>query len=102
MFQLLILALAATSLVSGQEWTNISGGLKHISGMQFYLSGSLFTYIWGVNSDDNIYLFQRPCIGNWVQIDDDSSQVDIDDCYVWGVNSNDDIFKRPIDGSGRW
>ena len=95
MLQLVILALAATSFVSGQEWTQIPGGLKHISGS--------ISYVWGVNSGKHVYFCQRPCNGrNWKHTPGSLVQLDVDDHEVWGVNAHDGIFMRPIDASCDW
>ena len=59
-------------------------------------------YIWGVNSSNHIHICNRPCTGNWRNIDGLLKQLDVNDYEIWGVNHNDHIYKRPVDGSGAW
>ena len=76
-------------------WNQITGGLKHIS--------AATSYVWGVNSADQIFICTKPCTGsNWVHIPGYLVQLDVDNYEVWGVNSANTIYKRPIDGSGAW
>ena len=83
--------------VHAQNWVQIPGGLKHISGS--------VNYVWGVNSADEISVYimcPNPCTGQWVRIDGALTQVDAGYYEVWGVTSNDDIFRRKVDGSSSW
>lgn len=89
---LLLISASFTVLVSGQGWTQIPRGLTHVS--------SNLNYIWGVDSNDDIFMCQRPCTGGWRQIAGKLVQVDVDDHQVWGVNANGNIYTRPVDGSG--
>ena len=91
---LLFTAIVSSALVSGQGWSQIPEGLVSLSGN--------LNYIWGVNSDDQIFKCQRPCTGSWTRIPGALVQVDVDDQFMWGVNSGDQIFHRPVDGSGGW
>ena len=77
------------------SWTRLPGALKHVSA-----SGN--GYIWGVNSNDDIYKCKKPCNGLWIKVDGKLKQIDGGEAYVYGVNRNDDIYTRPVDGSGRW
>ena len=91
---LLFTAIVSCALVSGQGWSQIPEGL-------ISLSGNL-NYIWGVNSDHQIFMCQRPCTGSWRQIPGGLVQVDVDDQFVWGVSPILEVFYRPVDGSGSW
>ena len=87
--------VACFAAVYGQKWTQIQGALKHVS--------ASVNYIWGVNSDYQIWMCPNPCsAANWTQIPGSLKQVDAGDMEAWGVNSNDDIYKRNVDGSGSW
>ena len=88
-----LMFLLATGAL-GSEWIKIPGSLKHIT--------ASINYLWGVNSNDDIFMCARPCTGGWVQIPGKLKQIDAGDMEVWGVTSNDDIFKRAVDGSGIW
>ena len=86
--------LFMVTLACGHEWTEISGGLKFITGS--------VNYLWGVKSNDQIYRCAQPCSGNWINVPGTLRQVDANDYEVWGTNSANNIFKRSIDGSGNW
>ncbi|RXJ69814.1 hypothetical protein CS022_23640 [Veronia nyctiphanis] len=78
-----------------KAWPRISGKLKHVS------SGKDF--IWGVNSNDNIFMCAKPCKGDgWVKIPGKLMQLDVGEERIYGVNSNNNIYWRPVDGSGGW
>ena len=89
-----LLIICCSCVTFSHQWTEISGGLKHIS--------SSVNYLWGVDSNDKIYRCTRPCTGNWDNIPGLLMQVDVSDIEVWGVNSANHIFKRSIDGAGSW
>ena len=81
-------AFVCVSLVQDQ-WTQVPGGLKHVT--------ASVNYIWGVNNNNHIFICDNPCNGNWRQIPGALKQIDAGDMEVWGVNSVDDIYKRPVD-----
>ena len=82
------------TLAYGHEWTEISGGLKFITGS--------VNYLWGVKSNDATYRCAQPCSGNWVSVHGYLRQVDANDYELWGTNKYNNIFKRSVDGSGNW
>ena len=87
--------MPTTSIKDQQMVLGALGGLKHV-----LASGS--GYIWGVNSNDNIYKCKKPCNGAWVQVSGGLKQIDAGHDYVYGVNSVNYIYARPVDGSGPW
>ena len=89
-----LLIICCSCVTFSHQWTEISGGLKHIS--------SSVNYLWGVDSNDKIYRCTRPCTGNWVNIAGGLMQVDVSDIEVWGVTSANHIYKRSIDAGGSW
>ena len=87
-------ALCCTSLVNAQGWMQIPEGLIQISGN--------INYVWGVDSNNHIFMCERPCTGTWRRIRGSLVQVDVDDQFAWGVNHEDRIFFRNVDGTGDW
>ena len=67
-----------------------------------FLPVEMASYIWGVNSNDNIYKCKKPCSGSWVQVSGRLKQIDGGHAYVYGVNSADNMYVRLVDGSGNW
>jgi hypothetical protein len=77
-------------------WSKINGTLKQISA-----SGK--DYLWGVNTNDNIFKCKKPCNdSNWEQVGGSLTQVTGGDKEVWGVNSSGNIYKMNQDGTGNW
>ena len=89
-----ILLLTFISSILGHQWTEINGSLKDITGSP--------NYLWGVNSNDNIYRCAQPCTGIWVNVPGGLREIDANDYEVWGISSINEIFKRSVDGSGNW
>ena len=59
------------------------------------------SYVWGVNSSDNIYR-KKETDNNWQKINGGLSNVTAsNENYVWGVNSKDDIYvcKKPCNNA---
>jgi hypothetical protein len=77
-------------------WSRIRGQLKQISA-----AGS--DWLWGVNSDDNIYTCKKPCDdSSWIRIPGGLKQIEGGDKEVWGVNSSNNIYKMNQDHSNGW
>jgi hypothetical protein len=90
-------------------WTNVPGGLEKIA-------VSPAGYIWGYNSEFNVYSCKEPCNGNWtmhtpiVQAGDRSfiklTRVLADNTHVYFMRVISDgrrfIAKKAVDGSGEW
>ncbi len=74
---------------------------RNIPGKQKYITTST-SYLWGVNTAEQIFKCDRPCTGSWKHIGGHLSQIDTGDMEVWGVNRYGNIWKRSIDGSGDW
>lgn len=91
--RLLLVVLAVTALVSGEDWTQIPGALVQVA--------TSVAYTWGVDASDRIFMCERPCT-TWRQIPGRLRQVDCDDTHVYGVNADSNVFIRPIDGSDKW
>ena len=94
LFPAMYLMLLVIPAVLADDWTEIPGGLVNI--------GSSVNYLWGVNSNDDIYICTRPCTGSWTHIAGKLVQVDPSDNELWGTNSAQNIFKRSVDASGSW
>jgi hypothetical protein len=61
-------------------------------------------WIWGVNTNQNIYRCKAPCATSaWQQIPGSLKEIDVGKEYVYGTNSRGEIFrcKLPCDG-GSW
>ena len=82
-----VLAITTATFVSGKQ----PGPLTHVSGNR--------NYIWAVDSEDDIFVCQRPCTGAWKKIPGKLVQVDMCDDEVMGIGN---IWARPTDGSGYW
>ena len=91
--RLLVVVLAITALVIGQDWTQIPGSLVQVA--------TSVAYTWGVDASDRIFMCERPCT-TWRQIGGRLRQLDVDDTHVYGVNAANNVFIRPIDGSDKW
>jgi hypothetical protein len=93
-------------------WTNVPGGLAKIA-------SSSAGYLWGYNSEFNIYSCKEPCTGNWTmyeKIPGDVTQIsdikcDNENVYVMirgGEGQEGEEYSkhrigiRPVDGSGTW
>ena len=92
MLHLLVAIFAVTTTASGQEYTQLPGLLKWVSGS--------VNYVWGATRNGDAFFSERPSI-NWQHVGN-LVQVDVDDTHVWGVCRDNKIYKRPIDGSGGW
>jgi hypothetical protein len=80
-------------------WTNVPGGLIKIA-------SSPGGYVWGYNSDFNIYSCKEPCTGDWAVYDRIPDLNRIDDVVADGLNvyflADKRIAVRAVDGSGGW
>ena len=91
---LIVLSASCAFSVHCFDWTQVPGGLTHVS--------TSINYHWGVNSADQIFRCARPCTGSWVKVDGALIQTDVSDMEVWGVNKGNNIYKRSTDGTGSW
>lgn len=66
--------IVSTQLTSSLQWSNIPGSLVKAS-------ASAAGYVWGYNSQNNVYSCQLPCTGNWNLVDSSA----------WNVSSIQDI-----------
>lgn len=84
-------------------WTNLPGGLIRIA-------SSPSGYVWGYNSDFNVYSCREPCTGGWIMYDRIPDMTRILDAAADGNNvyflvessSKNRIAARSADGSGAW
>jgi len=80
-----------------------SGGWNRIGGLLKQISSAGKDYIWGVNSNDEIWMCKKPCSdSNWRQIGGSLKQLSGGENELWGVNSNNEIWKMNQDGTGGW
>lgn len=80
-----------------------TGGWKRINGDLKQVSASGKNWIWGVNSNDEIYTCKKPCDdSNWINIPGKLKQIEGGESEVWGVNSDNNIYKMNQDHSGGW
>ena len=77
------------------HWQLVEGSLKHVS-------ASGHGYVWGVNRNNRIFKYKKPCLGDWVRVPGTLQQIDGGQRYVYGVNSANNIFTRPVDGGEAW
>ena len=131
LYRLVALLVIVTTFTSGQEYTHLPGKLKWVSGNLNYVwgttrNGDVFmserpvrgqwqnlgrlvqvdvddTHMWGVNSDDDIYVRQvggscgvSKIPGKLVQVSASGNG------YIWGVNRNYQIFKCKKPCTGDW
>jgi hypothetical protein len=54
-------SIVTTQLSAVSTWNNIAGGLTKAS--------SSASYVWGFNSNNEVFRCQLPCSGNWVKVD---------------------------------
>jgi hypothetical protein len=75
--------------ITGTGWTQVPGGLKHISVNE---DG----YVWGVNSNDNIYYDSTFPPGQWTQVSGGLKYISSGKGSrpAWGVNVHDNIYYR--------
>lgn len=90
----LCLVLLLPVICPAHQWTEISGGLVHVTAST--------NYMWGCSSSHQTYRCDRPCTGNWVHYSSFVQQVDVDDYELWVTEPDYDIYKRPADGTGSW
>ena len=82
----------------GSRWYRIPGGLK-------WVNASNKDYIYGTNSNDDIYVCKKPCTGGWRQISGGLKNIAADADNVYGTNSGNAAYKKPMDGMnavGNW
>ena len=85
---------------SNPQWTRIPGRLKQIN------AGNK-DYVYGTNSNNNLYKCTKPCSGDWHEMADTFDRVEADNEYVYGgdfVNTGGTVTK-PVDkypGSWWW
>jgi len=81
-------------------WTNVPGGLIRIA-------SSPAGYVWGYNTDFNVYSCKEPCTGGWVmheRIPGDFqriSDVKADSMHVYFLVDKR-VVVRAVDGGGEW
>ena len=68
-----------TGALGHPGWTQVHVGLKHVT--------TSVNYLWGVNSNDDIYRCASPCTGEWIHVPGKLEQIDAGDMEVSGVNS---------------
>ena len=95
-FKILVIfgVFIASNFVHGEYRLIPLGGLKQVS--------TSVNYIWGVNTQYQIFKCDRPCSGKWQRNGGALMQVDVGDDEVWGVDRRHYIYKKPADGSGGW
>lgn len=97
--------IVSTQLTSSLQWSNIPGSLVKAS-------ASAAGYVWGYNSQNNVFVCQLPCTGNWSMIDstswDISSVLDIttdaSNVYILLMTTagNTVIYSNSATNTGTW
>ncbi len=97
--------IVSSQLTSSLQWTNVPGSLVKAS-------ASAAGYVWGYNSQNNVFMCQLPCTGNWTMVDTskwnvsyvldlvtDSTNVYI---FIFTQDGKHIIYSNSATGSGTW
>ncbi len=97
--------IVSSQLTSSLQWSNIPGSLVKAS-------ASAAGYVWGYNSQNNVFMCQLPCTGNWTMVDTskwnimnvldivtDSTNVYI---LIYTPDYKRIIYSNSATGSGTW
>lgn len=97
--------IVSSQLTSNLQWSNVPGGLVKAS-------SSAAGYVWGFSSQNNIYVCQLPCTGNWGLVDTSkwniSSVLDITtdatNVYIllMTISGNTTIYTNSATNAGAW
>jgi hypothetical protein len=97
--------IVSTQLTSSLQWSNIPGTLVKAS-------SSAAGYVWGYNSQNNVFVCQLPCTGNWTMVDSStwnlSSVLDIttdgSNVYILLMTTagNTVVYSNSATNTGTW
>jgi len=97
--------IVSSQLTSSLQWSNVPGTLVKAS-------ASAAGYVWGYNAQNNVFICQLPCTGNWTMIDSSKWNVssildittDASNVYILLMTTGGQtvIYSNSATGSGTW
>jgi len=97
--------IVSSQLTSNLQWSNVPGTLVKAS-------SSSAGYVWGYNSQKNVFICQLPCTGNWTLVDSTSwnastiSDIATDGSNVYVLimttSGNTVIYSNSATNTGTW